>query len=165
MSVTVISPPKSVLTLEQAKRHLRVDHEDDDEYIADLIAVAVGWLDGPTGWLGRSLGMQTLEANFPACIEPEARSYPCPPFLGPVSETPSVDGQTIAVAWQAGYLPAVANDPDAPCAIPAPIRHAILLMIGHLYSNRDAVTASAAQPATLPLGVDALLAPFRVWRV
>lgn len=42
---------------------------------------------------------------------------------------------------------------------PASIVQAILLIVGHLYANREAVTA---QPmTTLPLAVDALLSPYK----
>ncbi len=64
----------------------------------------------------------------------------------------------MTVRWRAGY-PTV----DGRSTVPAPIRHAILLMVGHLYGSRDAVTTTAAQPAQLPLGVEALLAPYRIW--
>lgn len=40
------------------------------------------------------------------------------------------------------------------------ITAAMLLLIGHLYENREAVTVGEAA-AELPLGVDALLIPYR----
>lgn len=61
MRVLVITPPGELVSLDDAKKHLRVDHEDDDAYITGLVAAAVAWLDGPAGWLGRALGIQTLE--------------------------------------------------------------------------------------------------------
>jgi hypothetical protein len=61
MIVNVIEPPGEVISLVDAKKHLRVDHGDDDDYITGLVAAAVAWLDGPAGWLGRALGVQTLE--------------------------------------------------------------------------------------------------------
>ena len=71
---------------------------------------------------------------------------------------PAVRGRAgdIRIQWRAGYEAG---------KVPAPIRHAILLMVSHLFNNRDAVTTTAAQPATLPLGVEALLSPYRVWSV
>ncbi|MFX7701355.1 head-tail connector protein, partial [Acinetobacter baumannii] len=64
----------------------------------------------------------------------------------------------VTVRYRAGYAAQ-----DGRSTVPAPIRHAVLLMVGHLYSNRDAVTTTAAQPAQLPLGVEALVAPYRIW--
>lgn len=39
------------------------------------------------------------------------------------------------------------------------VRHAILLIVGHFYNNREAVTAAGI--AAMPIGVNALLQPFR----
>ena len=61
MSVRVVTPPAPVVTLEEAKQHLIVDHDDDNSYIQVLTDAATAWLDGPSGWLGRALGVQTLE--------------------------------------------------------------------------------------------------------
>ncbi|WP_420604458.1 head-tail connector protein [Methylobacterium sp.] len=164
MRATVIDPPEPIVTLVQAKKHLRVEHGDDNEYIADLVAVATSWLDAPDGWLGRALGLQTLEVAVPACLWPGDRRLPFPPLVETVSEVPASDGLTVAVRFRAGY--GFSGDGDERRWIgPAAIRHAILLMVGHLYGNRDAVTTSAAKPEQLPLGVDALLLPFRVWSV
>lgn len=162
MPAVVVTPPEPIVSVEQAKRHLRVEHGDDDDYIADLVEVATGWLDGPDGWLGRCLGEQVLETAFPADLDPTLRRYPCPPFLGIVSEIPDVITRTVTVRYRAGY-PSTGTGADRKSTVPAPIRHAILLMVSHLFNNRDAVTTTAAQPATLPMGVEALLASWRVW--
>ncbi|APX83811.1 hypothetical protein BV511_03145 [Methylorubrum extorquens] len=158
MSVVVVTPPQEIVSLDEAKRHLRVEHAGDDAYIESLVAVATGWLDGPDGWLGRALGEQVLEAAFPTHLAQSDRSYSFPPFRALVSEVPQPDGRETVVRWRAGYPIA-----DGKSAVPAPVRHAILLMVGHLYANRDAVTMATAKPEQLPLGVEALLAPFRVW--
>lgn len=50
---------------------------------------------------------------------------------------------------------------DRPDIVPAPIRHAALLMISHLYQNREAVTGFGAALQETPLAVAALVAPFR----
>jgi hypothetical protein len=158
MPVTVVTPPAPIVALDVAKAHLRVDHSDEDALIAGLVEVATAWLDGPDGWLGRSLGEQVLETDFPADLDPDDRVYPCPPAIGLLDETPDPESGSVTVRWRAGY-PTV----DGRSTVPAPIRHAILLMVGHLYGSRDAVTTTAAQPAQLPLGVEALLAPYRIW--
>lgn len=47
---------------------------------------------------------------------------------------------------------------------PAPVRQAMLLMVGHWYANRG--DAPGADPAgDVAPGVNALLAPYRSWRV
>lgn len=66
MRVTVITPPEPVVSLVDAKKHLRIEPgvTDDDAYIEGLISAAIVWLDGPAGWLGRALGKQTLELRI-----------------------------------------------------------------------------------------------------
>lgn len=43
--------------------------------------------------------------------------------------------------------------------VPASIRHAALLIIGHFFNNREA--SSAVNLKTIPHGVEALIAPYR----
>ena len=47
----------------------------------------------------------------------------------------------------------------ADSAVPAPIKHAILLMVGHWYANREAV--APGQMHEVPMAVDALIRPYR----
>lgn len=61
MAVVLIVPPSSVVSLPDAKKHLQVEHDDDDELILGFIDAATAWLDTPAGWMGRALGVQTLE--------------------------------------------------------------------------------------------------------
>ncbi|MCC0809052.1 phage gp6-like head-tail connector protein [Methylobacterium sp. W2] len=164
MRAVVVVPPDPLITTAQAKKHLRVEHGDDDEYIADLVAVATGWLDGPEGWLGRALGLQTLELVTPAWAWASDRRLPLPPLVEIVSETAAADERSTTVRFVAGY--GFTGDGDEKKWLgPAPIRHAILLMVGHLYANREAVTSSQAKPEQLPMGVEALLSNTRVMSV
>lgn len=184
MRVVVVTPPDPIVSLDEAKRHLRVDHDDENAYVESLIAVATAWLDAPAGWLGRALGEQVLEVRYAAWprplrlpylpeIEITAITYVDPagaaqilPLSGgavPYAGLPAVRGRDgdVRIRYRAGY----AKAQDGKSTVPAPIRHAILLMVSHLFNNRDAVTTTAAQPATLPLGVEALLGPYRVWSI
>ena len=47
-------------------------------------------------------------------------------------------------------------------AVPEPIRHALLLIVGELYKNREN-TVIGTTIAEVPMASDALLAPYRVW--
>lgn len=64
MNVLVIAPPAPVVALELAKAHLRVESGDQDVLIQAYIDAGTGQLDGPGGWLGRAIGVQTLEAQL-----------------------------------------------------------------------------------------------------
>jgi hypothetical protein len=53
------------------------------------------------------------------------------------------------------------NSPDEP--LPASIKAAILLMLGHLYENREAtIMPPSASMSELPLGVQSLLTPYQL---
>jgi uncharacterized phiE125 gp8 family phage protein len=62
---------------------------------------------------------------------------------------------SVTVSFTAGYG-------ASPQDVPEPIRWAMLLMIGHWYSNREAVNVGNIVTA-FPMSVDALLAPYRIW--
>jgi uncharacterized phiE125 gp8 family phage protein len=53
-----VTAPAPLLTLAEAKQHLRVDHFDDDALIVSLLAGAVDHFDGYSGIMGRCLVSQ-----------------------------------------------------------------------------------------------------------
>ncbi|WP_377297471.1 head-tail connector protein [Rhizobium sp. SGZ-381] len=59
--IWVVEPPVPIVTLDDARRHLAELPEEDEAYVEGLILAATTWIDGPTGWLGRALGIQTLD--------------------------------------------------------------------------------------------------------
>src|SRR5580765_1769532 len=69
----------------------------------------------------------------------------------------------VRVRYVAGYSPANSSPLLTP-ELPAVIKIAMLLMLGHLYEYREATTAGdigSTLPHELPLGVAALLEPYR----
>lgn len=193
MRVVVVTPPADpVVTLEKAKQHLRIDGNDDDALITGMVAAVTNHIDGPQGWLGRSLGVQTLELrldhfSYPACrcdirlpyapvIEVLSVKY-----IGSAGGEQTVDpaayellGDEIALAFgqtwpttrvqrEAIRIRYRAGYEELPPAITA----AILLMVGDLYANREGViTGPSAAAIAVPMSttVEALLTPFRVFR-
>lgn len=193
MTVVVVSPPaQPLISLAEAKAQLRLDGADDDQLVEGYIAAATAWIDGPDGWLGRALISQTLElraGGFPVCGDGEI-DLPYPPvasvtsvtysdsdgadqvlaadkyrlagrFLSPAFGTswPSTRAQRDALRIQ--YVAGYGVEPDK---VPAPIRQAILLLIGHWYGTRETVNIGNIT-SELPFTTSALLAPYRVWRV
>lgn len=183
MHVTVIDPPAVLVSRSEAKKHLRVEHTDDDTLIDGFIAGACGWIDGPGGWLGRSIGEQTLEARF--------ERFTCDEVVlpyGPILSVTSIkyldedgaeqtlddsvyqrlsDGRIRLMADES--WPDLYTDEEAVRVlyvagydgIPAAIKAAVLLMVGFLYANREA----SADDALSSGAVKALLSPYRVWSV
>ena len=153
----IVAPTTPVLTLIEAKDHLRVTHSDEDLNILSLVDEATAQLDGWQGVLGMALEAQTWEwtlDGFPAgglCIP-----------LGPVVSVVSIkytdtDGaeQTVPAAdyethqerirpasgWPATdrSFGAVRVQFVAGKGTPANIKRAAKLLIGHWYDNPNAV--------------------------
>ncbi|EJL21899.1 head-tail connector protein [Novosphingobium sp. AP12] len=184
MRVFVVTPPEPVVSLDEAKAHLRVRHGAEDDLIKAYVAAATGHIDGPEGWLGRAIGMQTLEVRedvFRDCMR-----LPFPPIVDIVSVKhldaaaaevtilPSeyeVRGLLIGSAFGKRW-PSVLAQPESVRiqyragydTLPPAIRAAILLMTGDLYANRE-TTAAGTSTASIPMSttVENLLQPFRVF--
>lgn len=185
----LVTPPAATpVSLAEAKAHLRVDSADEDALITALVDAATGHLDGWTGILGKAMVTQTWSQSFDRfCPRLDLPLGPVQSIAsvkwratdGQISTVASsdyslrtdaggrnfvrfVDGWSapsdlyqvaaVTVEYVAGY--------GAPADVPAPIKAAMLLMIGHYYKNREAV-AEASQDE-LPLGVKALLGPYSV---
>lgn len=189
MDVVVVTPPNPVVTLDEAKAHLRVDFDDDDDLITGLVAAATDVLDGPDRRLRRCIGVQVLQATLPGF--PWAHSLRLP--YGPVSAVNDIT--YIDVCGSEQHL-----DPDAyrllagdrlqlkpyecwprtrfcrdPVQItytagysdtPPALKSAILLTVGDLYENREAQFVLASKSGVVPNPtVERLIAPFRLLRV
>lgn len=127
---TVIAGPAAAVTAAEAKASQVFSADDDDSYVELLLSIAQAQIDGWTGWLGRAIGLQTLEVTVPACWTFD-RSCLLPPYVDTVTDTLSEDGLTRAFRYRAGYT-----------TVPAPIKHAIILMAGAL---RDATPSDGGE--------------------
>lgn len=188
MTVTVTAAPDPLVTLEQAKAHLRVDHSDDDTLIGTYIAAASAHIDGPGGWLGRAVGVQTLEYRRDefwsrAC---EAVALPFPPIISVTSvkylDTSGVEqtidpgeyeltGGSMLRPVYSGTWPTVRSQADAvrivyqagSPEVPAAIVAAVLLIVGDLYQNRETTTLERVNAIPMSTTVERLLSPLIVW--
>lgn len=82
MSLSVITPPSALpIDVGAVKRSLGADGADVcDEDVGRMIKAAVGQIDGPTGWLGRAICLQTLELRLDGFCDDVPLPYP--PFVG-----------------------------------------------------------------------------------
>jgi uncharacterized phiE125 gp8 family phage protein len=62
----ITPPPFEPLTLAEIKLYMRVDHDDEDDAIARCFSAAVGYADGPDGFLQRALIDQEWELTLDA---------------------------------------------------------------------------------------------------
>ncbi|MEG3084007.1 head-tail connector protein [Sphingomonas sp. PB2P12] len=194
MRVVVITPPEPVVTTDEAKRHLKQDSDDDAQLIASYVAAATAHIDGPDGWLGRCIGVQTLEARVDVFCD--AMALPYPPLVDIVAVKYLDDTGTEITLLPAFYetrgtligsafgkrWPSVAVHPEsvriqyragyAPrtvgettiSTVPESIKAAILLMAGDLYRNRSTANDKIAQAVPMSITVKNLLDPFRIFR-
>jgi uncharacterized phiE125 gp8 family phage protein len=99
MSLKLITAPAAVISLEDAKKHLRVDHDEDDDLIEAFVAAATEFVDGPKGFLGRALNQQTWDLyldEFPcrrgSAFYRRGGSWQFDPIEVPLPPLISVDG-------------------------------------------------------------------------
>jgi uncharacterized phiE125 gp8 family phage protein len=180
------APATEPVTLAQAKDQLRVTHDDEDTLIGRLVSVAVAHFDA-TGALGRAMITQDWaqwEPQSPGYVRLDMG-----PFQSLVSveyydadgvlqtadladfetrlkndfvicrpkenaEWPNADDRddAIKITYRVGY-----GDADD---VPENVKHAILLLVGHLYENRESSTEAALKE--LPMGIEFLLNNERV---
>lgn len=182
-------PTKPLVTLAECMAHIRQDAGDDESLVEGIRDAVVSYFDGYSGILGRALINQTWKINFSgwpcdeirlpfspvqsiasikyydalnsqqtvsssnyALLEDHLSPYVkfIPTYLSP---TPYDRDDAIEVLFVAGFGAAAS-------AVPAAIRHAALMTIGHLYENRETVVIDQ-DAIKLPMGAEALLAPFR----
>lgn len=189
LPVRTSPPAEALLSVADAKAHLRVDGSDHDAYVQALVAAAEARLDGFAGVLGRALVTQTWRRSFD-CF-PDGRLQRLP--LGPLQSVSSLtyydtagSSQTFSASSYHGVTdaigpaivldddatwPAIDDRPDAitvtwvcgygaASAVPGPIIQAARLLVGHWFENREAVNVGNIV-SHLPLAVDSLIAPYR----
>jgi len=183
--VRTVAPTETPVTLAEVKAHLRVDHSDEDELISGLIDAATAHIDGYSGILGRALVTQSWKIEVDDWDDLDLPLSP----VASITSVKYYDGsnaqQTLAATvyqlvnraggscaelkygqtWPVTYTRADAIEVifvagyGAASAVPQAIKLAMLLLIGHWYANREAVSTDAGSP--LPLAVESLLAPYR----
>lgn len=189
MRVTVAVPPDPIVTWREAQAHLRLDGDDEKVLVEAMIEAATANIDGPSGWLGHSLGAQELEVRYDTLPHSSSIRVPYGPVMSLVSvkyldrndiehEADLEDFELIGdilvpegsewiwvggsmkpyacrIRYRAGYE-----------VVPAPIKAAILMMVGDMHRFRSTASDMNISPTAIPMSttVDALLQPYRVYR-
>ena len=189
MSLTLVTgPTKEPLTIQQAKDHLRLDHDEDDGLLQDMIKAARVWVENQTK---RAILTQTwdytIDDNWPWKFGGPRITLP----LNPVESVTSikyvdVDGTspqptlaatqyTVAARTHGSYIvpaynvdwPTVRGVPDAitvrfvagESSCPKPLERAIALLTTHLYENRELV--DKGERLDIPYTLEAMISPYR----
>ena len=186
-----VAPTLPPVTLAEAKAHLRVDFDDDDTLIAQLVNAAAAAIDGPNGigyclmaqtWVGTLDGFpprrisiplapfasltsidyvdtagdpQTMDAADYRVVDGAAPAFVEPVFGGTWPSARAVSG-AVTVTFVVGAA-TVAQVPDD-------LRHAVLLLVGNWYENRES-TIVRHSVARLPDGVADILDRYAIGRI
>lgn len=184
--VVTTEPTVEPITLAEAKTHLRVDHNDEDDYIESLIIAARQWAENETHRRFINTTLRLSIDCFPEVIRlPGGKTQSITSIVyidtAGVSQTLSTsyyttdtDSEPARIVQAYGYAwPAIRYDPNAvkvtyvagygaaATAVPDGIKAAISLVVGNLYENREA-TISGTIIAEVPMAAKALLDPFRL---
>ena len=184
--IRTVAPATYPVTSAEVKAQLQIDSGDTtwDTLIDAYIAAATAYLDGYSGILGRCIISQTWEARF-ECFESEfelpfpdvsavvVKYYDIANALQTYSSSyyqlvQEACGSVVSV-YPTSVYPALSVTREdrvvitmtvGYSSVPAAIKQAILMIIGHWFTNRETV-AIGQTVADIPFGASALLAPYR----
>lgn len=172
MRPTRVTAPADLITLDEAREQCRVDGSDENSLLQRAIDAAVSYLDGYTGVLGRCIVEQTWRIHvtrpgrtvllpFPDIISVTAEFTDTEGGQVPVDLSDScpaanfgrVYGRPLAITFKAGFGPIE--------AVPPAIKQSALMLVDFFYSQRGGQSDGPG----IPPEVDAMISPFRVWRI
>lgn len=181
------APATTPVTLPEARAQCQIEATDTsfDTLVQIYLDAATAHLDGYSGILGRCIVTQSWKQefdDFAKCLRlpMPAATISSITYLGDDGTTTTTvaaanyalhhdalgsyvrfiddfsvpsglwETKAVAVTFTAGY--------GAAAAVPAAIKAAVLLLLTHWFQNRAAVVEDVAE---LPMGVSALIAPYR----
>jgi uncharacterized phiE125 gp8 family phage protein len=185
----VTAPSTEPLSTAEAKLHLRVDIDDDDTIIARLITAArrkveqytrhalitqtwrmnmSGWPEDGDAFKVPLPPLQSVSSIKYKDTDGDESTWDSGEYIVDTDPTPGKVVLAHGESWPSTALyptspiavTFVAGFGDASTDVPEDILAAMLLLIGHLYENREA-TVGVGNIQVLPLGVQSLLWDYR----
>ena len=168
----ITGPSVEPISVADAKRHLRVEHSDDDLLIKRLIETAVSMVD-VTGVLGKAMITQTWGESLGPIQSVSAIKYydtdnalqtdtlsnyfvlgtsgrtTIKPKSGYTWPTTFTRDDAIKIEYVIGYG-------DTFRDVPSTVRHALFMLVAHYYENRENELIGTMSK-TLPFGFEALI--------
>lgn len=184
MQLTLLTPPAAaVVSLAEAKMHLRVEHDVENDAIEAMIGTAEALVAGRDGWTGRALGEQTWRLTLPGFPRVSTLRLPLPPlrsvahvryydsantqqtfasanYAVSIADTPGQIDLLATIGWPSTFSRVDAVEVQFVCGYdvaPAPIKHAVLVTLAALYRNRG------DEGFSMPAATRRLLAPYKAW--
>jgi uncharacterized phiE125 gp8 family phage protein len=186
MTYALITPPAAeVLTLGDAKAHLRLDTSDEDDLVLALIRVAREHLERTTGLCLITQGLRLhldsisedgvirigrgpVQAIESVTVYDEAGTATSASLAGSVLDGNSRPARLMLVqcpepgrAVNGIEVDFIAGFGDAPTDVPDGLKRAMLTHVALMFSCRGVVDAGD-QPALIPPGYDRLVAPYLI---
>ncbi len=176
-------PAEEPVSLSEAKNHLRVTESDEDALILGLIRAAREQVEADTGRPLLSQTWQLVVDNFSGDLElkPGTVSIVSVKYQG-TDNVEQTLADTVYELRERGLVPSLALQydqtwPDVlshpnsvtieftagysePDFVPQPIKQAMLLLISHLYENRE--VAAGIKLELVPMAYDCLLSSYRI---
>ena len=188
----ITGPSVEPISLNEVKAQLRIDGSADDTLLTSYIAAARAYDESTTGLALNTQTWEMTLHDWPYGSNPivlpkqpvqsittityadqanQTQTLASSVYEIDVTRTPAFITLTENSDWPDIYdkqaaitIRFVAGYGATAASVPEPIRQAMLLLVGHWYANREQVTLGAGLTATqLPLGMDALLQPFKVY--
>lgn len=191
MNIKIITDVATELaTLTEAKSHLRVDSNHDDSLITSLITVAREYCENVTRRALATKTIELILDDFPNSDYLELPMSPVQSvtsikykdsvgtettwgsgnYITNLDDTPAVIRPVFGGSW-ASFTPYpsgavriryVAGHKSDGVTLPISIKQSILILICHLYENREATTQKAL--SEVPFSVNALLHSYKIAR-
>lgn len=170
----VTSPLTQIVTLDEAREHLRIDHDDDDSYVVNLIDTAAAFIEGPNG---AGIALSPRQWRYSLDHLPRLITLDLCPVISvdsitvlgdevdPSSYTVDLDSTPVRIVGS--YLPTIVGNGGVKILftagyqrVPADLKQAALLLIGHFYQNREATGPNLSE---IPFAVSAILNRYRAF--
>jgi uncharacterized phiE125 gp8 family phage protein len=174
----------TIITVADLKSHLRVTHTQEDTLIGALRSAAISWVEehcniklgsyaargyltdwrpayfpiGPVTAISEVKYQTTADKDYTADLTTLAATLW---YTDEVSQPARIAFRDYPTTYDYALTPVVVTFTAGYTTMPAPVMHAVRLLVAHMYENRqEEITGTIS--TRLKFGLEALLNPFRI---